>query len=250
LDWHNLYKWVNFRLASTTDAIVTDAQVFLRKFSFAKYCDHILIPGLSLGAHDFENGLLEKTQQNKIRTTIATLAETVSQASYGDDKNRKRRAVSMLDANVGAHLRQMRKKRLGRWQGSLNVPSRSVVLCAGFDSERDDLLSELFVMALREVNIDARSFSFGDHHEDPGEDGANIVSTVFITYPLASTLADWIPIVNELRSNLPHALIVTIRLLSEENLAEQSAVNKHVDMVLRSFEEGLAFVAPDRAPLH
>jgi hypothetical protein len=56
--------------------------------------------------------------------------------------------------------------------------------------------------------------------------------------------------VNELRSNLPHALIVTIRLLSEENLAEQSVVNKHVDMVLRSFEEGLAFVAPDRAPLH
>ncbi|MBK1889335.1 AI-2E family transporter [Undibacterium sp. 14-3-2] len=244
------HRFFHRLLAADTDAIVTDAQVFLRKFSFAKYCDHILIPGLSLGAHDFENGLLEKTQQNKIRTTIATLAETVSQASYGDDKNRKRRAVSMLDANVGAHLRQMRKKRLGRWQGSLNVPSRSVVLCAGFDSERDDLLSELFVMALREVNIDARSFSFGDHHEDPGEDGANIVSTVFITYPLASTLADWIPIVNELRSNLPHALIVTIRLLSEDNLAEQSAVNKHVDMVLRSFEEGLAFVAPDRVPLH
>ncbi|MBR7792678.1 AI-2E family transporter [Undibacterium sp. FT147W] len=244
------HRFFHRLLAADTDAIVSDAQVFMRKFSFAKYCDHILIPGLSLGAHDFENGLLEKTQQNKIRATIATLAETVSQTSDDSDKKRKRRSVSMLDANVGAHLRQMRKKRLGRWQGSLNVPSRSVVLCAGFDSERDDLLSELFVLALREVNIDARSFSFGDHQENPGEDGANIVSTVFITYPLVSTLAEWIPIVQELRSNLPHALIVTIRLFSEENLAEQSVVNKHVDMVLRSFEEGLAFVAPDRAPLH
>lgn len=244
------HRFFHRLLAADTDAIVCDAQVFLRKFSFAKYCDHILIPGLSLGVHDFENGLIEKTQQNKIRTTIATLAETVSQTSYGGDKNRKRRSVSLLDANVGAHLRQMRKKRLGRWQGSLNVPSRSVVLCAGFDSERDDLLSELFVLALREAHIDARSFSFGDHHEDPGEDGADIVSTVFVTYPLASTLSDWIPIVNELHTNLPHALIVTIRLFSEEHLAEQSVVNKHVDMVLRSFEEGLAFVAPDRAPLH
>lgn len=244
------HRFFHRLLAADTDAIVSDAEVFLRKFSFAKYCDHILIPGLALGIHDFENGLIEKTQQNKIRTTIATLAETVSQASYDSDKKHKRRSISMLDANVGAHLRQMRKKRLGRWQGSLNVPSRSVVLCAGFDSERDDLLSELFVLALRESHIDARSFSFGDRQEDPGKDGTDLVSTVFVAYPLASTLAAWIPIVHELRSSLPHALIVTIRLLSEEHLAEQSIVNQHVDMVLRSFEEGLAFVAPDRAPLH
>ncbi|MBC3917097.1 AI-2E family transporter [Undibacterium sp. CY18W] len=234
-------------LAADVDAIVRDAKTFLRKFSFAKYCDHILLPGLALGANDFENGNIEKEQQNNIRATIAILAETVSQVLGGTMKKQKQRKVSMLDANVGAHLRQMRQKRLGRWQGPLDVPQRSIVLCAGFASERDDLLSELFVMALREVAVDARSISFGDNRETPGEDTANLVSTIFITYPLASMMDNWIPVVQELRTNLPHAIIVTIRLFSEENQADQSVIKKHVDMVLRSFEEGLAFVAPNRA---
>ncbi|MFZ6756318.1 AI-2E family transporter [Undibacterium sp. Ji50W] len=233
-------------LAADVDAIVRDAQAFLRKFSFAKYCDHILLPGLALGANDFENGTIEKEQQDSIRATIAILAETVAQIPGATMKKQKQRTVSMLDANVGAHLRQIRQKRLGRWQGPLDVPLRSIVLCAGFASERDDLLSELFVMALREVAVDARSISFGDDRENPGEDTANLVSTVFITYPLASMMDSWIPIVQELRTNLPHAIIVTIRLLSEEDQADQSMINKHVDIVLRSFEEGLAFVAPNR----
>lgn len=240
------HRFFHRALAADVDAIVRDAKTYLRKFSFAKYCDHILLPGLALGANDFENGNIEKEQQNSIRATIAILAETVGQVPVGTVKKLKQRKVSMLDASVGAHLRQMRQQRLGRWQGPLDVPQRSIVLCAGFASERDDLLSELFVLTLREAAVDARSISFGDDRETPGDDTANLVSTVFITYPLASMLDNWIPIVQELRTNLPHAIIVTIRLFSEENQADQSIIKKHVDMVLRSFEEGLAFVAPNR----
>ncbi|MFZ6722881.1 AI-2E family transporter [Undibacterium sp. Ji49W] len=241
------HRFFHRALAADVDAIVRDAKTYLRKFSFAKYCDHILLPGLALGANDLENGNIEKEQQNSIRATIAILAETIGQVPVGTVKKLKQRKVSMLDASVGAHLRQMRQQRLGRWQGPLDVPQRSIVLCAGFASERDDLLSELFVMALREVAVDARSISFGDNSETPGEDTANLVSTIFITYPLVSMMDSWIPIVQELRTNLPHAIIVSIRLFSEENQADQSIIKKHVDMVLRSFEEGLAFVAPNRA---
>ncbi|MFZ6675013.1 AI-2E family transporter [Undibacterium sp. Xuan67W] len=234
-------------LSSDIDSIVHDADIFLHKYSFAKYCDHILLPGLALGADDYQNGRIEMQQQESIRNAITILAETVSQSARGGVKNRKQRKVSLLDASVGAHLRKLRQQRLGRWQGSLNVPLRSVVLCAGFSVERDDLLSELLVLALREAAVDARSITFDGEASKPGEEGVNLVSTVFITYPLATMLDSWIPFVKDLRTNLPHALIVTIRLFSEENLGEQSVVSQHVDMVFRSYEEGLAFVAPDKA---
>jgi hypothetical protein len=40
---------------------------------------------------------------------------------------------------------------------------------------------------------------------------------------------------------------VTIRLPFGETAADQAVVQEHVDMVLRSFEESLAFVVPERA---
>ncbi|WP_229507848.1 hypothetical protein [Massilia sp. Dwa41.01b] len=155
--------------------------------------------------------------------------------------------MSLLDANVGAHLRQMREARLGRWQGSLDVPAHSVVLCAGLGTERDDLLSELLVRALRELDIDARRVVVGTEQDNPGPQTADLVSTVFITYPVESMLDQWQRVADELRAALPHALLVTIRLPFGETAANQNVVQQHVDMVLRSFEESLAFVVPERA---
>jgi predicted PurR-regulated permease PerM len=233
-------------LLGESDAVIRDAQAYLRKFSFASYCDHVVLPGLALGVDEFDAGQIEKEQQDNIRSTIAALAESLIPASGMPFKRLRPRRIAMLDANVGAHLRRMRQVHLGRWQGSLDVPAHSVVLCVGLPTERDELLNELFVLALREAGVDARSGSEEDRQKQP-DAKADLVATVFVAYPLEELLDQWQAVVSELRVRLPKALIVSIRLLSEGKDAKQSIVETSVDIVLRSFEEGVEFVAAERA---
>jgi len=235
-------------LAGDIAAIIHDAHAFLERSSFARYCDHILLPGIVMAAADTRSGMMAKSQEERVRSAIADVAMTLTPESGGEPKHRRRRDVSLLDANVGAHLRQMREARLGRWQGALDVPAHSVVLCVGLATMRDDLLSELLVRALREAGVDARSFSVIGESENPGPDKADLVSTVFINYPVEPMLDQWMATVANLRAGLPEAMLVTIRLPLIDPLPDASLVENQVDMVLRSFEEALAFVDPERTP--
>jgi predicted PurR-regulated permease PerM len=235
-------------LAGDIAAIVHDAHAFLERSSFARYCDHILLPGIVMAATDTRSGMMAKSQEDRVRSAIADVAVTLTPESGGAPKLRRRRDVSLLDANVGAHLREMREARLGRWQGALDVPAHSVVLCVGLATMRDDLLSELLVRALREAGVDARSFSVIGESENPGPDKADLVSTVFINYPVEAMLDQWMTTVANLRTGLPEAMLVTIRLPLIDPVPNPSLVESQVDMVLRSFEEALAFAGPERAP--
>jgi predicted PurR-regulated permease PerM len=231
-------------LSGETAAILRDAQAFLRRGSFVRYCDQILLPGLALAVPELRMGRIDAAQQDQLRCTVAEVAETL--APSGAARTRRRHHVSLLDANVGAHLRQLREARSGRWQGSLDVPQRSIVLCAGLPSERDELVSELLARALREAGIDARSVALPLPHEEHDAGTAELVSTVLIPYPLAEFIEPWREAIGALRALLPHALLATIRLPGDEMMVPQAAIQAEVDMVLRSFEEGLAFVVPAR----
>ena len=233
-------------LAGETHSIISDARSYLDRHSFARYCDQILLPGISMAAAEQRTGHLETAQAAHIRSTIADVAATLTPISSEPVRKRRKGRVSLLDANVGAHLRKMREARLGRWQGSLDVPSHSIVLCAGLGTERDDLLTELLVRSLRELDVDARSVVVGADQDTPGPDKADLISTVFIIYPVESMLEQWTRVADELRAGLPNALLVTIRLPFGETAANQTVVQEHVDMVLRSFEESLAFVVPEK----
>ncbi|MFL6709844.1 MAG: AI-2E family transporter [Massilia sp.] len=232
-------------LLGDTRAIVADARTFLRHSTFARYCDQILLPGLVLAVSDHDLGQTDEAQEKRVRTTIAEVAATLTPVSSAPNRRLRRRDVSLLDANVGAHLRQMREAGLGRWQGSLDVAAYSVVLCAGLPSERDDLLTELLVRSLREVGVDARSVTATVERELPENRRTDLVSTVFLAYPAADALEQWLVAAREMRTNLPQALLATIRLPFDDDTEHQGVVDAHVDMVLRSFEEGLAFVLPD-----
>jgi uncharacterized Fe-S cluster-containing radical SAM superfamily enzyme len=124
------------------------------------------------------------------------------------------------------------------------VPAHSIVLCVGLASARDDLLSELLVRALREAGIDARNMSIGAETDSPGPDKADLVSTVFVNYPVEAVREQWLETVAELREGLPEAMLATVRLPLVDPVLSQAVVEQHVDMVLRSFEEALAFVTP------
>jgi hypothetical protein len=58
----------------------------------------------------------------------------------------------------------------------------------------------------------------------------------------------WLATVANLRAGLPEAMLVAIRLPLIDPVLNLAIVENDVDMVLRSFEEALAFVAPERAP--
>ncbi len=228
-------------LSGETSAILRDAQAMLRRASFARYCDQILLPGLGLAASELRLGQIDAVQQDHLRCTVAEVAETLAPSDAAPARHR--RQVSLLDANVGAHLRRLREARLGRWQGPLDVPQRSIVLCAGLASERDELVSELLARALRQAGIDARSTALPLPYEEHDAGKADLVCTVFIPCPLAHDLETWSSAVSALRTLLPQALLATIRLPADAITEQLPAIRAAVDMQLHSFEECLAFVA-------
>lgn len=231
-------------LAGSSTAIIDHARTYLRRHSFARYCDHVLLPGLSLANADRALGLIDQAQQDRIRGSVITLADTLALASNGGRGTWRRRKVSLADANIGAHLRHAREARLGAFQGSLDVPLHSVVLCAGFANERDEFRNELLVLALREVCGDVRSIVLGQPQPEPVTDKGSLVGTAFIMYPDQTSFDEWRVLSGELREHLPDATLVTVRHHSDMNLPRQSEVAQSVDIVLQSFEECLAFVTP------
>jgi predicted PurR-regulated permease PerM len=235
-------------LAGDTNTILSDAYAYLRRSSFARYCDQVLLPGLAMAVSDNRAGKIDSTQVSAMRIIIATVASTLTPESGAPTRARRRRDVALLDTSLGAHLRQMREERHGRWQGSLDVPLRSIVLCAGLPAERDEALSELLVRALREAEIDARSTTIDPRDPGPGPDRADLISSVILPYPIDESLEMWLATVDELHVRLPDALLAALRVTDARSTVSMSIVEKHVDIVLRSFEEALAFAAPERAP--
>lgn len=228
-------------LGGEAAAIIQDARVFLRKFTLARYCDQVLLPGVELAVADLRSDTAEAGQQQRLRATIALVTETLGQRTAPARSHR--RQVSMLNESIGAHLRHAREARLGRWQGSLEVPERSIVLCASLPTVREEFLCELLVISLREAGIDARSFVLGES-DDEAPDAEHLVSTVFVVYPVESTPEAWCDAVADVREALPDAPLVTI---APREQADPRPVAQRVDLVLKSFEEALAFVTPVKA---
>ena len=136
----------------------------------------------------------------------------------------------------------MRERRLGQWQGSLDVPAGSVVLCAGFTAERDALLMELMVVLFRNAAIDARSIWIDEPQQHPGADKTNLVSAIFIIYPQNDNIERWRNACREFRQALPQAVVVTLCLIDDKSLADEALVQEEVDIILRSHSECLAFI--------
>ena len=233
------YKQV---LSAEFSEILREAQNHLKRHSLASYYDHILFPGLMLAANDFIARRIDKKQQEHIRTTVVRLADSFTATEHRCSVISRQNTVSSIDSNLGAHLRQMRERRLGQWQGSLDVPAGSVVLCAGFTAERDALLMELMVVLLRNAGIDARSILIDEPQHRPGADKTNLVSAIFIIYPQNDNIERWRNACREIRQALPQAVVVTLCLIDDKSLADETLVQEEVDIILRSHSECIAFI--------
>ncbi|MGJ7486585.1 AI-2E family transporter [Variovorax sp. LT2P21] len=229
-------------LSDNTAAIIKDARLYLRRSTFAKYCDQVLLPGLALAGLDFQLGRIDVRQRGRIEKTVVGLAETLAGGPSGKRFGRRRSTVSLADASLGSRLRQIRESRLGPYQGRLDVPSQSIVLCAGFGSERDELLTELLVRALRQDDVDARSVSLAEPPDPEMADKSILVGTVFLAYPRHDAIDTWRATAAEMRAALPHAALATVKLPLDEAGADEQLVKDSVDLILHSYSEAEAFV--------
>lgn len=225
-------------LSGESSEIAAAATAYLRRSNFARYCDQILLPGLALAAADFRAGRIGSDQQDRIRRTIATVADAVGAAKLQSGASRRRRSTSLLEANVGAHLHALRARP--------SAGSPSGVVCASLGSMREELLAGLLTQALRDEGLEGRAIRLegGATTTEPGSLLA--ASTVFLAYPLEGDLPGWEDSVRALRLSAPQALLVTIRLPLEEVALEERRAGSRVDLVVGSFSEAVAFVLAGR----
>ena len=238
-------------LAGALRDIQEDACAWLARRDFASYCDHVLLPATALAGADHREGRLQEPQLQALRKTLVGLVESLTGGRAGRRGGRRAPAASLVEANVGAHLRHMREARLGRWQGPLHVSAASIVLCASLPLERDEFEAELLVRVLADTGIDARSVILPHEPErEEAESGLpERIATVFVACPEHGALTQWLTACRELRRRLPRAVLATVRLPLDAGVPDEPALQGEVDLVLRSFAEALAFVqAPDRRP--
>jgi len=228
-------------LSGEPGEIVTAASAYLRRSNFARYCDQIVLPGIALADADFRAGRIGHEQQDRIRLTIASVAEALGGMETQDGESRRRRSTSLLDANVGAHLHAVRRQRLGR----VRDPGACIALCVGTGSAREDVLSGLLAQALRDEGIDGRALPLAATGEMPQAERP-AVAAVFIAYPLDEDCEAWHEAARELRVALPQAMLLAVKLPPEDLLADETLVAGHVDLVVCSFSEAVAFVLGGR----
>lgn len=229
-------------LSGDANEIISEARDFLKRKSFAAYCDAVLLPALQLARADLSAGAINTAQQTAVRRAIVTVVETLD--SHESKWTRWRRRPSVLeDANIGRSLRQHREDAFGRWQGPLAVAPGSVVLCVGLGSMADDLSTELLTRILRDLHIDARHLfidDFSAYDAEPHPDATpDAISMVYVvsTHPNAERDA-YDKVVGIVRTRLPKVCIVGV-LFPEPLATAEAAMPAHAEVneVVSSLEQ-------------
>ena len=197
-------------LSADSDEIIAGARVFLKRNSFANYCDLVLMPALHLARIDLLAGAISTDQQFKVRNTMVAVVAAIG----GDSRKLPRRRSSVLDSSTaGRQLRRQRELISGRWQGPLTVPAGSVIVCVGLGSMADDLATELLVRILRDQKMDARHVLLEDLAKEAPPNTADAVSIVCVVSAFPSeerSRAD--ATVEKMRGRCPHACLVAVLL--------------------------------------
>lgn len=198
-------------LSGDPHEIVVNAREFLRRESFATYCDRVLLPALHLADIDAVPGAPTGNHHVKLRRVIIDVLAAVGSDSIKVPRRRHRGSV-LHDVSAGSWLRQERERSSGIWQGPLGVRPGSVVICLGLGSSADDLAAELLVQMLRAGAIDARHFSARDMSAGlpPGADPDG-VSIVYLLSAFPSPERDSADsLITRVQELLPDASVVRV----------------------------------------
>jgi predicted PurR-regulated permease PerM len=232
-------KFYQRALSGDADEILADARTFLKRNSFAAYCDLVLMPALHLGFLDFELGAISRDQQLKIRDLLVAVVSTLG----GEPKRLRRHRLSVLDdEDPGRILRQHRERLTGRWQGPVVVPPGSILLCLGLGSPADTIAAELLVRALREQGLDGRHVSIEDldaESRPPGADPAAIAIAYLVSAFPSAERGRSEQTKDRLRQHLPNARVVSVFLPGISIQKELSPYVGNADHALSSFVDAV-----------
>lgn len=242
-------KFYQRALSGDSHEIITNARAFLKSNTLAEYCDRVLIPAMHLSRLDFELGAIGVDQQNRIR---AVLVEVVSSLG-GNDSSRslRRRPGSVLDPQTtGRTLRAQRERHAGIWQGPIEVPRGSVMVCLALGAVADELATELLVRILRGEKQDARHFSVGDADVAiPPETTPGAVAIVYLVSAYPSPERDKSDVVAErVRQLLPGALLVNVFLPGLSVIPDAPAHQGTSDHVVTSFVDAVRICLERQQP--
>ncbi len=227
-------------LSADSDEIVAGARAFLKRNSFAAYCDLVVMPALHLAGLDVQNRTISDEQLATVRNTIVIVIATLG--SGGGGRMRRGGRESVLDQlSAGRQLRRQREQLSGRWQGPLTVPPGSVVLCVSLGSSADDLATELLVRILRDQKLDARHVSLEDLGAPPPQASPGSISMIYLVsaFPTeARERAD--SVAEKLRRRFPSGCLVSV-FLPGMLLQPASAIDSisGVDKAATSFGEAV-----------
>ena len=208
-------------LSADSDELIASARDFLKRNTFANYCDLVLLPALHLARLDLESGAITKEQLTRVRAALVAVIAAIGGAN---PRSSRRLRSSVLDkSTAGRLLRQQREQVSGRWQGPLSVPAGSVIVSVSLGSMADDLAAELLVRILRDQKIDARHMSVEDLDAAPPPNAAEAVSIVYVVSAFPSeerSRGD--EAAQKLRQRFPNACLVAVylpgMLLQEDEL--------------------------------
>jgi hypothetical protein len=223
-------------LSGDVDEILVAARTFLKRNSFAAYCDLVLMPALHLAFLDRETGAISHDQQIKMRDLLVAVVSALS-----GEPRRLRRSV-LEDQNAGVVLRRHREQLIGRWQGPLAVPPGSIVLCLGLGSPADTIAAELLVRALREQGRDARHVSLEDFDagsRPPDADPAAVAIAYLVSAFPNAERQHFQQTAGRVRQQLPSARVVSVSLPGVSMQSELAAQVGNADYAVSSFVEAV-----------
>ena len=227
-------------LSGDTVDLIAGARAYLKRHSFAEYCDDVLLPALHLAAIDLAAGVITQDQQQKMRLTVVDLVSELAGEKL-TRLQRTRRSSVLYNVSPGALLRQEREQRMGRWQGPLQVPRGSIMLCIGLALSPHVLAAELLVRALRQQKLDARHISSEDLEASPppGADPSSVAVAYVVSAFPGMGQAECAQLCARLHRAFPGALVVAVLLpgLSSEPAPEVSVPG--ADDTVTSFGEAI-----------
>jgi len=224
-------------LSGDAGSVIQRARTILKTRAFAAYCDTVLMPAMHLMRLDFLAGSISRAEQLRFRSAVAEVIEALSSPRKGW---KKRQPISLLaDVNLGRQLRD-RRERLSGLQGSVQVPSGSLVLCVGVDSFFNELATEILVRVLGEGRIGSRHLLVEDL-ANPELRGANPEGVSAVCLVSLEPGKEWQRIESlaaDFRLHIPAAKIVA--LILQGPYEDCALLDRHlegIDLTTHSYEE-------------
>ncbi len=246
-------KFYQRALSGDPAEIMEGARGFLRRRTFAEYCDVVLLPALQLGRTDWASGEITSPQYAALRFAIVHVLSDLDGAQHDD--LRVARRTTILDEILSGSLlwrknfRHDRRHATARGRGEeLPAHARPLVLCLGMGLPADELAVELLVRILRTSRIDARHIKDEDDLDSLHVYGIatlNIDAVCMVTMTVPEVPEHGVELAKNVRSRLPHVRTLGLLLPGRVEHPDRMPVSRFLDRTVTSFTQAARELCPD-----